>query len=234
MTSGEGARVAGCCCSPASEVHAGDDDNRIRAWWDDMQQEKFSGFELIPHLARLLAEAQHPVTLNRVADAASWTVQDVEAALRRHPGVDWDDKGRLAGFGLTLRPTPHRFIFDDRTVYGFCASDTLAFPVVLGSSGVIESTCPATGQTIRVEVTPEHLDSLDPPTAVVSLVRPDTFDDIRREGCDLGRFFASRGSAAEWQAAHPEGMIHSVEEEFQQTREMTIRAGWAHPTVAEQ
>lgn len=204
--------------------------DRIRGWWD-LQQEQFAGFQLIPHLARLLAEGQ-PVPLERVAAAASWPVRDVEAALRHHPGVDWGEDGRLVGFGLTLRPTPHRFIFEDRTIYGFCASDALGFPVLLARSGVIESKCPATGQPIRVEVTPERATRIDPSTAVVSLVRPDTFDDIRAEGCDLGWFFFSREAAEGWLAAHPQGMVHSVEEEFQLTREMTVRAGWAHPKVA--
>lgn len=154
-------------------------------------------------------------------------VADVEAALHQHPGVDWDEAGRLVGFGLTLRPTPHQFSFEGRTVYGFCASDVLGFPVVLGRSGVIRSKCPATGQGIRVEVTPERVNSVDPPIAVVSLVRPDTLQDIRTEGCDLGWFFASVEAAAEWRAAHLEGMVHGVEEEFQQTREMMFRVGWA-------
>jgi alkylmercury lyase len=56
-----------------------------------------------------------PVTLDRLAAASSWPVRDVESALRRHPGMDWDELGRLVGFGLTLRPTPHRFTFDGRT-----------------------------------------------------------------------------------------------------------------------
>jgi alkylmercury lyase len=157
-------------------------------------------------------------------------VQDVDAALRRHPGVDWDEHGRLVGFGLTLRPTPHRFTFDGRTVFGFCASDALSFPVVLGRSGVVESTCPSTEQPIRVGVTPERVEWVDPSSAVVSLVRPgDRVDDVRAEICALGHFFASREAAAEWLAAHPEGMVHSVEEDYYLHREVVEELGWADP-----
>jgi alkylmercury lyase len=222
MSTDDSARQAGC----RGAGQGGNDIVRIGAWWD-LQKEQFPGFELVPHLARLLAEEGRPVTLDRIATAASRKVEEVDALLHQHPGVDWDEDGRLVGFGLTLRPTPHRFSFDGHTVYGFCASDTLDFPVMLGRSGVIESSCPRTGQVIQVEVTPEQVISVDPATAVVSLVRPERFRDIRTEGCDLGWFFASEEAASEWRAAHPEGMIHSVEEEFKQTREMMFRVGWA-------
>jgi alkylmercury lyase len=176
---------------------------------------------------RLLAEGR-PVTLDQIAAASSWPVQEVETAMRRHPGVYWDDQGRLLGFGLTLRPTSHQFTFDGRTVYAFCASDALQFPIVLGRSGVVESTCPASGQSIRVVVTPDRVEKVEPSSAVLSLGRPDKFDDVRGEVCGLGHFFASREAAAEWLTAHPEGMVHSVEEDFQLLREVTKKVGWAH------
>jgi len=98
-------------------------------WWEH-QREELPGFELIPHVVHLLAEGK-PLSLERLAAESSWTLQDVEAAVRRHPGVDWDDRGRLLGIGLTLCQTPHRFTFDGRTVFGWCASDVLIFPVML-------------------------------------------------------------------------------------------------------
>jgi alkylmercury lyase len=189
--------------------------------------EQIEGFQLLPHLVRLLAEGQ-PVALEELAAASSWPLPDIEAALRRQPAVDWDEHGRLVGFGLTLRPTPHRFTFDGRTVFGFCASDALFFPVILGRAGVVESACPVTGRPIRVELSPERVERVEPSGAVVSLVRPtDGVEDIRAEICALGHFFASREAAAEWLAAHPEGMVHSVEEDFQLHRDVVEKLGWA-------
>jgi alkylmercury lyase len=189
------------------------DDVKRRAgvvWWEK-HHEQFEGFALVPHIAA----------------ASGWPAQDVEAALRRQPGVDWDEDGRVVGFGLTLRPTPHRFTSEGRTFFAFCSSDALQFPVVLGLSGVVESTCPVTGQPIRVEVTPERVEKVDPSGAVVSLVRPDSFDDVRGEICALGLFFASREAAAEWLAAHPDGMVHTIEEDFELHREVMEKFGWA-------
>ena len=202
-------------------------------WWE-LQREQLEGtsqgvlfFRVAPHAYRLLAEGQ-PVTLERLAAVSSVPVQDVEAALRQQPGTDWDDHGRLLGFGLTLRSTPHRFTFDDgRTVFAWCASDALTFPVVVGRSGTLESTCPTTARQIRVDLTPDRVEKVDPSSAVVSLVRPDKVDNVRTEVCALGSFFASREAAAEWLAAYPEGLVHSVQEDFQLHREIMKKIGWA-------
>jgi alkylmercury lyase len=201
-------------------------------WWEK-QREEHDDFEIffgadgiMPSAYRLLAEGQ-PVPLDRIAATISRPVAEVEAALRRQPGTDWDERGRLVGFGVTLRPTPHRLTFDDgRTVFTWCASDSLVVPAIVGRPVTLESPCAATGRPIRVRVTPERVESVDPPTAVVSMVRPDRVDDIRGEVCSLGSFAVSEDAAAEWLAAHPEGMVHSVSEDFRLHREVAERFGW--------
>lgn len=200
------------------------------SWWANQRRE-FPGFELVPHVYRLVAEGE-PVTPDRVAAAAGQPLEEVEAKLRRHRAVEWGEEGRLVGFGLSLRPTPHRFTFDGRTVYAWCASDALQFPIVLGRSGVIESSAPGSGQQIRVEVTPEHVVGVDPATAVVSMVRPERIGDVRGEVCAAGNFWPSPEAAAEWLAAYPAGMLLSIEEDFDLLRENLRTSGWAAPLPA--
>jgi alkylmercury lyase len=181
------------------------------------------------HLSRLLADGE-PVTVERAAAAGGWRVEELRAELARHPGTDWDEQGRIVGLGLTLRPTPHRFTFDGQTVYGFCASDALAFPVVLGRPGVVESRCPVTDRHIRVEVTPSRVVRADPPEAVVSKVRPDrAVADVRAEVCALGNFFSSSEAAADWLAHYPQGKVVPITEDFEITRQAMIELGWAAP-----
>lgn len=197
-------------------------------WWEMVREEwGDTFFQAVPHMLRLLAEGR-PVSRDQLATASSLPVHDLDAFFRQQPGTDWDDQGRLLGFGLTLKPTPHRFTFEGRSVFGWCASDCLMFPVALGKPGTIQSPCPATGQQVKVEVTPERVKMVDPSSAVVSLVRPDKVDDIRSEACALGHFFASSEAAEQWLAAHPEGMVHSVEEDFELHREVMEKFGWAH------
>jgi alkylmercury lyase len=159
---------------------------------------QYDEFRFVPALIRLLAHCE-PVSVARLAAAGGWSEPEVRAGLARQPSIEWDEQGRLAGFGLTLRPPPHRFDFDGRTVYAWCASDTLSFPLFLGTPAVITSTCPVTGQPIRVEVTPRAVAHVEPASAVFSAVRPATrVGDIRTDICALGHFFASREAAAGW------------------------------------
>jgi alkylmercury lyase len=95
-----------------------------------------------------------------------------------------------------MRPTSHRFTVTGRTLYAWCAGDALMFPVVLGRPGVVESACPRTGQPIRIDLAPDAVERLDPPTAVVSAVRPIGLTDLRSSVFRHGHFFASRAAAA--------------------------------------
>lgn len=185
--------------------------------------------DLVPRLARLLAGAGEPVTVHQVATAGGWTEDEVQAALARHPRVDFDEHGRIVGFGLTLRPTPHRFTFDGQTVYGFCASDALEFSVLLDRPGRIDSTCPASGQPIHVEVTPSEVLTVDPPEAVVSTMRPTQAVTDIRAYCDLGNFFSSPDAATDWLAHNPQGQITTVADDFTITRQTLIEVGWIAP-----
>ncbi|OLS99350.1 hypothetical protein BJF90_39250 [Pseudonocardia sp. CNS-004] len=189
--------------------------------------------DLIAHMTRLLAASSDPVTVDQAATAGGWTPEQVRAELARHPGVDWTEDGRIAGFGMTLHPTPHRFTTDDgQTGYGFCASDALSYPVILGHPSLIESTCPITAQPIRVEVTPDEIVSVDPPGAVVSRLRPEAaVADVRAEICALGNFFASAEAGAGWQTRHPDTTLVLITQDFQVTREAAIELGWAAARV---
>jgi alkylmercury lyase len=44
--------------------------------------------------------------------------------VRAQQGTEWDDAGRLVGFGLTAQPTNYRFL-GGKTLYTWCASDTI-------------------------------------------------------------------------------------------------------------
>ena len=74
---------------------------------------------------RLLAEGESVLPL-RIAER-------VGALLDSWPGVYRDSEGRVIGFwGLALGEMPHRLQVDGRTLYGWCAWDTLFLPVILG------------------------------------------------------------------------------------------------------
>lgn len=183
--------------------------------------------ELGVHAVRLLSEGE-PVPLARLAAASGRSAEAVEQELRAFPGTDWDDQGRLCGLGLTLRPTRHRFTVDGRQMYTWCAMDTLLFPVLLGRTARVASTCPVTGRPVSLIVSPAGVRDLAPPEAVVSEACPSgPVTDMRAGICDHGFFFVSAEAAAEWRAEHPDGRIRTVARAFEAARTLLTNAGLA-------
>jgi alkylmercury lyase len=195
---------------------------------------RVEGQELLPHAVRLLADGE-PVAVAQLAAAAGWPIEDVEAALRAHTSAERDDQGRLVGLALTLRPTAHRVTVGGRTLFAWCASDTLMLPAVVGRPALVESACPQTGQPIRIELTPDSVERIDPPDAVVTAVRPPgQLADVRSTTCDHGHFFSSIQATAAWADAHPDGHIYPVEEAFRLDRQVIKQLGWdARPSESE-
>lgn len=162
-------------------------------------------------LLRLLADGQ-PVKIEDLADAAGRPVDNIRQTVASLPDVELDDQGCIVGYGLTLRETPHRFEVEGKHLYTWCALDTLVFPAVLGRSARIESPCYGTGTPVRVTVEPTGVTSVDPATAVVSIVIPDEHAGIRSAFCDHVHFFASLRAAQGWLDDHPGMSIHPVAE----------------------
>lgn len=185
-----------------------------------------NGYQALPHLLRLLARNE-PVDLDDFVDAAGNAGAEFARLVRAEPGSEWDEEGRLVGFGLTPNPTDYRFLVGERTFYTWCASDTLSFTIILGEDAVVESVCPATGAPIRLEVTPTSVTSVSPSEAVVSQRhRPDLVTNLRTDVCDHGHFFASADVAESWLAEHPDGEVLSVKSAFEQSRATCAELGW--------
>ena len=166
---------------------------------------------LVP-LLRLLVDGD-PVTIEQLASAAGRNVEDVRRGLAAVPDTEYDDLGRIIGQGLTLRPTSHRFTVAGEELYTWCALDTLIFPALLERSARVDSTSPASGDTIRVTVDPAAgVTSVEPATAVVSLVNPDQITSIRSSFCNQVHYFTSPEDAASWLADHPEAEVVPVAE----------------------
>lgn len=164
---------------------------------------------LLRPLLTLLA-AGEPVTVDQLIAAADRTAAEVRQALATMSDIEYDTDGRIIGYGLTFNPTPHRYESGGRTFYTWCALDTLAFPAILGRTARVTSPCRATGEPVRLTVTPEGITSVEPATAVVSLVTPDAPTSIRSAFCNQSHFFAGPEAAKEWLAEHPGARVLPV------------------------
>ena len=87
-------------------------------------------------------------------------------------GLQVDAEGRVVGAALTTQPTPHRLRIGAGDRYAWCAMDALFIPGLLGETAQVESTCPESGEPIRLTVTPDRFEGLEPEGAFVSIVDP--------------------------------------------------------------
>ena len=156
-----------------------------------------------------------PVDVSDLAAATGRAGEEVRTALKAMGDTEYDGSGRIIGQGLTQRPTQHRFEVNGEQLYTWCALDTLIFPTLLGASARIESSHQATGTPVRVAVTAMGVTSVEPATAVVSLVNPEDISSVRSSFCNQVHFFASPDDAAPWLETHPGGTIMPVKEAYE-------------------
>ncbi|WP_024795005.1 organomercurial lyase MerB [Tomitella biformata] len=161
-------------------------------------------------LLRLLAEGE-PVTVAELATASGQSEDEARQGLFAVSDAEYDDDGRVIGLALTLRPTSHRFTVAGRQLYTWCALDTLFFPSLIGKAATIESTSPGSGTPIQVTTGADGtITSMQPNTAVLSLLIPEHDGPVRSSFCNQVHYFASREEAQPWLDAHPDGEVLDI------------------------
>ena len=130
-----------------------------------------------------------------------------------------DDHGRVLGFGgLAAAPMHHKFQVNGRTLWTWCAWDSLFIPELLDATAHVESPDPESGEVVRLEVGPHGVTAVEPESAVVSFLLPDAseFDksaaNIMATFCNFVFFFASRESGERWVAKHRGTFLYSLTE----------------------
>jgi alkylmercury lyase len=161
-----------------------------------------------------------PVSVEDLATATGLDVDELRRVVPALPSVELDDQGRIVGSGITLNPTPHRFIVDEPVLYTWCAMDTLIFPALLGKSARVESACHGTGERVRLRVTPGAVTSVDPAGSVVSIVTPSDMSAVRSSFCNHVHFFASEQAASGWLAEHSDATVVWITDAFELGRHL--------------
>ena len=130
-----------------------------------------------------------------------------------------DADGRVLGFGgLAAAPMHHRFEVNGRTLWTWCAWDSLFIPQILGSTARVTSPDPENHELVRLTVTPDRIQSVEPGEAVISFIRPDaeTFrnsaTNIMASFCHYIFFFASRASGERWTSTHPGTFLSTLDD----------------------
>lgn len=93
------------------------------------RQERYQrNTHLFDQLVQLLAQGR-PVAPELLARRLNRELEEVCAILQAHPELEYDAQGNLVGSALTLVPTAHQFRVEQRTLFAWCAFDTLTYPV---------------------------------------------------------------------------------------------------------
>ena len=184
---------------------------------------------------RQLAQGE-PVLRSELAEAVKAPTDTVDELLE-HPNLKCltyaDKQGRIIGFGgLAVREMPHRFKVDGRTLYTWCAWDSLFIPVILGLEAEVESPAPGSAVLVRLRVSPRGVERVHPPSAVMSFLLPsaETFqaDALKAMAafCHFIFFFPDTDSAAEWTKSRPDTTVISMSDAFELGRRM-VSARWS-------
>ncbi len=165
----------------------------------------------------LLAEGK-PVARERLARAFARPAKAVSHTLSQWPGVFYDESDQIIGFlGLTVKQTHHRLKVNGITVYTWCAWDTLFLPQLLNATATVTSTCAATGEQIRLTVSPARVEVTDPADIVLSFLTPDE-SELRENTitsfCHFVHFFRSRKDGDAWVAEHDGTFLLSLQDAF--------------------
>ncbi len=183
-------------------------------------------------LYRELAKGQ-AVDAAQLAQALGVSAAEASALLARDSikaFVYPDEQGRVLGFrGLSAAPMHHRLEVDGRTLWTWCAWDSLFISEILGRPVRVASPDPESGEGVRLLVWPDRIESAEPEDAVVSFLLPDAHDfdtsatTLMTKFCHFVFFFASRSSGERWMAKHPGTFLYSLEEAFALAKQLNAR-----------
>ena len=120
--------------------------------------------------------------------------------------------------GLSLTPTNHRFIVENKILYTWCALDAILFTEWLDVSSQIISRDPIDNSLIELNIDCDHLVSSNPYPIFLSLVEKMDSCNIRGSFCNHVSFFASEQTAKQWLDSNANGKILTLEDLFESNK----------------
>jgi len=173
--------------------------------------------EIALKLYQLLTEGS-PVSFESLSKALGLSEEVVKSTLKEWYGVYFDDSGDVIGFwGLALPEMSHRFILNGKTLYTWCAWDSLFIPNLIQRTAHVESTCPVSGKKIYLTVSPKQLKKIEPTGAVMSLITPEAAkirENVIMHFCHYVHFFYSRDLGHEWISQNQGTFLLSIHDSF--------------------
>ena len=127
-----------------------------------------------------------------------------------------DATGRLIDlYGMTLTPTLHRLEIDRKIVFSCCALWAHVIPKLVERTVRVESVDPVSRELIRLSVSPQGVESVEPAQAVatMAIASQEAIEaDVSAAFCSNVRHFVSRESADLFAAGSPARHVVDVPE----------------------
>jgi len=202
--------------------------------FDSAWQEVFAQFRpqvvMTTALLKLTGMGEHPVEIEQLASTIGQSLDETVALAGQWAYVcvaegyiHFDPKGSPYS---RYRVKVGTRVLDT----GGCAVDLFWAVLATGASVRAESRCPTTGTPIRVDLSPEGVESVSPPGAMVTVLHPraqvlqemNTVEDADANVCSQQSFFASAEAAANWLTMHPGGRVYSVAAAFEWFRQNVV------------
>jgi len=180
------------------------------------------GMKVLTVLYRLLSDGK-PVGPERVASALNLPVSEATSIIKKFPTVLDQDGNLVESYGLSLNPTKHNFVIGDNRLYSWCGVDTIFLPILIKKNARIESPDPITGEKIKLHVSPERVEEVEPSTALVTWIAADvvttasvatTASEIRGATCHYQNFFGSDESASKYISENPRVFVVTPSDVF--------------------
>ncbi len=196
-------------------------DDDFDAAWQTVGQQYQPAIFVTSALIKLSGAGERPVEVERLATASGRPVDETLALARQFLKVKIQDgliHLDLSAAGPSAR---YRLQIGARTIDADgCAPDIIWTALLADKPIHAEATCPATGTPIRVDLTPEGVERVEPPSTVIAVISPlapqlqqlSSGEQADVDVCAHQPFFASAEAAAEWQAQHPGGRIYPISE----------------------
>jgi alkylmercury lyase len=156
---------------------------------------------------------RHSAALGLAHDAADRFLREV---------TERDALDRIIGvMGLSQGDHPHHITVAGVPLTAWCALDTLFLPALLGQPATIESLAPGTHELVRLRVTPERVEEVNPAGAALTFVLVDldqaamrTVEAVWMAFCTHVHFFPSHAAAERWACGRDDLTVLTVAEGF--------------------
>jgi len=126
-----------------------------------------------------------------------------------------NEEGDITGYlGLSLSKTAHQLNFANKSLYAWCAMDTILLPRYLMHRWEIILKDPITDNPVKLSISDNLLEWTKPVPIFISWVEKADSCDIRSSFCQYSYFFESELSANKWRIKNPAGNIYPVEPFF--------------------